>query len=169
MLGGAFAAAADGRTSSELAEPRIGTRRPRRRVARVELLLVVRPHGRMRLPRPLAACSCRFRSRSVTWPDAGTRRRHLPPLADDTRHCTTARRLALPPVSARWKRQLLETRECSPRIKARAAPARARVDRKKPLDLGRASGFEMRRLAEFRRWAPKIPQCKAAAQKGKPW
>ena len=107
----ACAAGADGRTSSELAEARIGTRRPRRRVARLERrLLVVRPHGRMPLPPPLAACSCRFRSRLATWPDAGARRRQSPSPADDTRRCTTARRFGLPPVSARWKRQLLETR-----------------------------------------------------------
>src|SRR4029450_2026587 len=109
MLGGAFAAAADGRTPSELAEGRIGTRRPRRHVARLERrLLVVRPHGRMPLPPP-AAYSCRFRSPLAPWPDAGARRRQSPLPADDTRHCTTARRFGLPPVSARWKRQLLET------------------------------------------------------------
>ena len=124
MLGRAFAAAADGRTSSELAEARIGTRRPRRRVARLERrLLVVRPHGRMPLPPPRAAYSCRFRPRSATWPEAGARRRQSPLPADDTRHCTTARRFGLPPVSARWKRQLLETRKCSSQIEARAAPA----------------------------------------------
>ncbi len=111
MLGGAFGAAADGRASSELAEARIGTRRPRRRVSRLERrLLVVRPHGRKPLPPPLAAYRCRFRSRLATWPDAGARRRQSPLPADDTRHCTTARRFGLPPVSARWKRQLLETR-----------------------------------------------------------
>ena len=111
MLGAAFAAVADGRTSSDLAEARIGTRRPRRRVARLaRRLLVERPHGRMPLLPPPAACSCRFRSRLATWPDTGARRRQSSPPADDTRRCTTARRFGLPPGSARWKRQLLETR-----------------------------------------------------------
>ena len=123
MLEGAFGAATDGRASSDLAEARIGTRRPRRRVARLERRVLVRPHGRMPVPRPLAAYSCRFRSRLATWPGAGARRRQSPLPADDTRHCTTARRFGLPPVSARWKRQLLETRQCSSQIKARAAPA----------------------------------------------
>jgi hypothetical protein len=165
MLGGAFAAAADGRALSELAEARIGTRRPRRRVARLELLLVVRPHGRMPLPPPPPACSCRFRSGLATWPDAGVRRRHSPLPADDTRRCITARRFGLPPVSARWKRQLLETRGCSPQVMARAAPTRARIDRKNSSDFRRASCFETKRLAGFRRLVPKIPQSKTGAEK----
>jgi hypothetical protein len=124
MLEGAFAAAADGQTTSERAEARIGTRRPRRPVAHLaRMLLVGRPHGRMPLPPPLAAYSCRLRSRLATGPDAGARRRRSPPPADDTRRCTTARRFGLLPVSARWKRQRLETRGARDRYKARAAPA----------------------------------------------
>ena len=45
---------------------------------------------------------------------------------------------------------------CSRQMIARAAPARARVDRKKSSDFGRASCFETKRLAGFRRWGRKF-------------
>ena len=136
MLGEAFPAAADGRTSSVLAEARIETRRPRRRVARLELLLVVRPHGGMPSPPPLAACSCRFRSCLATWADAGARGRQSPPPADDTRRCTTARRFGLPPLSARWKRPLLETRECSRCDEGKSCASKSKERSKEILGFG---------------------------------
>ena len=140
MLGGAFAAGADGQTTSERAAARIGTRRARRRIAQpARMLLVVRPHGRMLLPPPPAAYTCRLRSRLATEPDAGARRRWPPPRADDTRRCTTARRFGPLPVSARSKGQRLETLEAHPRKRQEMGQQAGLLRAKTPGILGRRS------------------------------
>ena len=50
--------------------------------------------------------------------------------------------------------------------KSCASPSKGRSNRNPRILEGGRAASETRRLAEFRRWAPKIPQCKAAAQKG---
>ena len=94
--------------------------------------------------------------------------------------CTSATCVRSPPPaderqtlrnSASWPTASVSTTEtpaardtCSPQIRARAAPARARGDREKSLDLGRVSCFETKRLAKFRRSMRKIPHASPGSE-----
>ena len=120
-------------------------------------LLVVHPHRRMPSPLPLATGSCRFRSRLATWPDAGARSRQSPLRRMTPDAAQQSGVLPLPPVSARWKRQLRETRECAPTLRARAAPAVRVAGGKEILEIPWVGSSQAERPAGFRQRLPKIP------------
>ena len=82
----------------------------RRARGRAELTdKAARPLERMRARSSPRRCNDHPRLRSETWPRPGGGTQWRQPGADDTTHCTTGRRLALLPASARSKGQQLET------------------------------------------------------------
>ena len=110
VLRAATSATTHSRGAGQLAGRRIGTEQQRERSERLgQEPCADRPRGQTRPPRPRRWCRCRrrARSRASLTRDAGT----LSKWRRDTRPCTTGRRSAPLPNSARPRKELLETRD----------------------------------------------------------